>query len=436
MKPDLRRFFRACNPSKVLRLENAEDQKYYIDFSGVRGAEIIEELGETICLISPDYTCQLFTGHIGCGKSTELLRLKTQLEQEGFHVVYFESSQDLDMGDLDISDILLAIARRVSESLEVVKINLKGGYFNNLLQECVDFLKTPIDLSAEAELSLGIGKITAKAKESPQVRSQLRQYLEPKTESLLKAINQELLEPAEKALQQRSQAGLVVIVDNLDRVDNRPIALGKSLPEYLFVNRGEQLRSLHCHVVYTIPLVLMFSNEREALKNRLGGGTNPMVLPMVPVRKRDGSDSEAGLELLRQMVLARAFPEQLPQERLNLVTEVFDSPETLDRLCRVSGGHVRNLLNLLYTCLRKRKTLPIDSNRLEIVIREYANELTLAITPDEWELLEKVAQTKKVTGEDEYQTLLRSMFVFEYRNEQGYLWFDINPVLAEVHSFE
>ncbi|MGB7440777.1 MAG: ATP-binding protein [Coleofasciculaceae cyanobacterium] len=432
MEPDLRRFFRACNPSKVLSQENAEDQKYYIDFSGVRGTEIVEELGETIFLMSPDATCQLFTGHIGCGKSTELLRLKAELELKGFHVVYFESSQDLDMGDLDISDILLAIARRVSESLEAVKINLKGGYFTNLLQECVDFLKTPIDLEGEAELSFGIGKITAKAKESPQLRSQLRQYLEPKTESLLKAINRELLEPAEKVLQKRGKEGLVVIVDNLDRVDNRPIASGKTLPEYLFVNRGEQLCNLNCHVVYTIPLVLLFSNEREALKNRLGGGTNPMVLPMVPVRKRDGSDCEEGLQLLRQMVLARAFPNQIPEQRLNLITKVFDSPLTLDRLCRISGGHVRNLLNLLYTCLRKRKTLPIDENRLEIVIREYANELTLAITQEEWELLEQVKQTKKVTGEEEYQTLLRSMFVFEYRNQQGDLWFDINPVLAEV----
>ncbi|NER96890.1 MAG: AAA family ATPase [Symploca sp. SIO1B1] len=436
MKPDLRRFFRACNPSKVLRLENPEDQKYYINFSEVRGTEILEELGETICLMSPDYTCQLFTGHIGCGKSTELLRLKTQLEQEGFHVVYFESSQDLDMGDLDISDILLAIASRVIESLEEVNIHLQGGYFTKLLQECVDFLQTPINLEGKAELSFGIGKITAKVKESPQARSQLRQYLEPKTESLLKTINQELLEPAEKALQQRSQEGLVVIVDNLDRVYDRLHVSGKNLPEYLFVSRGEQLRNLHCHLVYSIPLVLMFSNEREALKNRLGGGTKPRILPMVPVSKRDSSDSEAGLELLQQMVLARAFPDQLPEERLNLVTEVFDSPATLERLCRVSGGHVRNLLSLLHFCLVKRKTLPIDRNRLEIVIREYANELTLAITPDEWELLEKVAQTKQVTGEEEYKTLLQSLFVFEYRNEQGDLWFDINPALAEVHSFQ
>ena len=62
-------------------------------------------------VFSPDEpTCELFTGHIGCGKSTELLRLKAELEQEGFHVVYFESSQDLEIGDVDITDIMLAIA--------------------------------------------------------------------------------------------------------------------------------------------------------------------------------------------------------------------------------------------------------------------------------------------------------------------------------------
>ncbi len=431
MKVDLRKFFQACNPSKVLRVENSEERKYYIDFSKVRGSEIIEELGQTIALMSPAPTCQLFTGHIGCGKSTELLRLKAELEKQGFHVVYFESSQDLDMGDVDLSDILLAITRQVKESLEAINISLESGYFTNLFQEFVQLLNTPIAID-HGELSWGIGKITLKAKESPKVRSQLRQYLEPQTENLLKAINQELLKPAKTELEKQGLQGLVVIVDNLDRVDNRLMISGKTLPEYLFIDRGDQLGSLNCHVVYTIPLVLMFSNEREALKQRLGGGTSPMVLPMVPVQLKDGSDCLEGLTLLRQMLLARAFPDLSSQERLNLIQEVFDSAETLDRLCRVSGGHVRNLLSLLYTCLRKRKALPITRDRLEIVIKEAGNELSLAVTINEWELLRRVAQSKKLTGEDEYQTLLRSMFVFEYRNERGELWFDLNPVLAEV----
>jgi hypothetical protein len=109
MAVDLREFFQATDPGKTLVVENPEDKKYYIDFSSVRGGEIIGKLKKKITFFSPDDpTCVLFTGHIGCGKSTELLRLKTELEQEGFHVVYFESSEDLEMADVDISDVMLA----------------------------------------------------------------------------------------------------------------------------------------------------------------------------------------------------------------------------------------------------------------------------------------------------------------------------------------
>ncbi|PLZ62855.1 ATP-binding protein, partial [Fischerella thermalis] len=430
---NLQRFYQACNPSKTLVMGDAADRQYYIDFSDVRGCKIVEELQRTIVRISPDDpTCQLFTGHIGCGKSTELQRLKTELELAGFHVVYFESSQDLDMADIDVSDILLSIARQVSTSLEAINIKEKSGYFSNLFREIGDFLQTPIELSAEAELSLGIAKISAKTKDSPQLRNQLRQYLEPRTNSILQAINEELLDKAVQQLKQRGQKGLVVIVDNLDRVDMRPLASGRSLPEYLFIDRGEQLRRLKCHVVYTIPLALIFSNEYETLKNRLGGGIAPKVLPMVLVRQRDGSDYEPGISLLRQLVLTRAFPEVPWNTRLSLITELFDHPQTLDRLCRISGGHIRNLLGLLYSCLQ-RQDPPFSQSCLEAVIKDYRDDLLLAIDEHVWELLLEVVNQQSVKGESDYQILLRSMFVFEYRDTTG-RWFGISPALAETEK--
>lgn len=120
---DLQKFYRATNPSITLSIAKAEDRKYYIDFASVRGGDIIGKLKKKIALLSPDDpTCVLFTGHIGCGKSTELLRLKQELEDEKFHVVYFESSEDLEMTDVDIGDVLLAIARRISQSLDQLEI--------------------------------------------------------------------------------------------------------------------------------------------------------------------------------------------------------------------------------------------------------------------------------------------------------------------------
>jgi hypothetical protein len=138
MTVDLQTFFRATNPGKTLAIENPEDRKYYIDFSSVRGGKIIEELKDNIAgPLADETTCVLFTGHIGCGKSTELLRLKAELEQAGFHVVYFESSEDLEMADVDIADVLLAIARRVSQSLDSIKIKEPRG----LLSCCKQRLK-------------------------------------------------------------------------------------------------------------------------------------------------------------------------------------------------------------------------------------------------------------------------------------------------------
>ena len=429
MKLDLSKFYKACNPSRALVANKADDQKFYIDFAPVRGSNIIRELERTITLLSPEEaTCQLFTGHIGCGKSTELMCLKNHLEQQRFHVVYFESSQDLDMADIDITDILLAIARQVSASLESIGIRLKPGYFTNLFTEVVDLLQTPIELGTEAELSIGIGKITAKTKESPKIRNQLRQYLEPRTNSILDSINQELFGRSIEELKKRGQKGLVVLVDNLDRVNNAPKTAGRTQPEYLFVDRGEQLKGLNCHLVYTIPLVLVFSNDLGRLTNRFG--VDPKVLPMVPVHYQDGSRHETGIGLLKQMILARAFPEFSFEERLELVEKIFDAPETLDRLCQISGGHVRGLLMLLYRCLQ-RQDPPVTRDCLETVIKQRRNELLLAITDDEWELLRQVVQTKAIRGETNYQGLLRSLFVFEYRDAEG-CWFDINPILADA----
>ncbi|HYX18354.1 MAG TPA: P-loop NTPase fold protein [Nostoc sp.] len=432
---DLERFYQACNPSRPLIIGNASDRRYYIDFAAVRGGKIIEALQRTIARISPDVpTCQLFTGHLGCGKSTELLRLKAELEVEQFHVVYFESTHVLEMADVDVTDILLAIAGQVSESLEAMKIRLKPTYFTKLFGELVDFLQTPIDLGVEAELSVGIGKITAKTKESPQLRRRLRDYLEPRTANILQSINQELLERATKELKTRGKKGLVVIVDNLDRVAIRPLPSGRSLPEYLFIERGEQLRKLNCHVVYTIPLALTFSNDSAELQHRLGGGVAPKILPMIPVRLRSGEIFTQGLAMMQQMVLARAFPDILPSDRLGLITEVFDSRETLDRLCLISGGHVRDLLGLLFDCLREQDP-PFERNCVELVIQRQRDYRANAIDPHEWELIFQVVQQQRVRGDIQYHALLRSLFVFEYRDHQG-AWFAVNPVLAETEKFK
>ncbi|MGF1493174.1 MAG: ATP-binding protein [Microcoleaceae cyanobacterium] len=441
------------NPSKTLNYGDLEERQYYIDFTEVRGNNLIKQLKRTITWSDTKQTCQLFTGHIGCGKSTELLRLKSELEDEGFHVVFFASSKSLDMADVDISDILLAIAFQVSRSLEEAGIHLQPTRFQNFLQGATDLLNSrvtgfklqppkvagiemgEVGITEDADqysLSLGIGEITTRAKDSRDVRSLLREYTEPRVSLILEAMNKDLLEPAQEQLQRQHKSGLVVIVDNLDRIDNRVRTPGRTTSEYLFVDRGEQLNQLKCHVVYTIPLVLKFSGELGRLTNRFG--QDPYLLPMVRIQERDGRPCEAGVDRLRQMILIRAFPDSEPEKRLKLATVIFDQMETLDRLCMISGGHVRNLLVLLHSCLRQDEP-PFSRTLIEEVINQRRNDLVNAISPQEWKLLYQVLQNKAVQGEDSYQDLIKSLFVFEYRDDNG-SWFDVNPILLEARQLQ
>jgi len=435
---EFKRFFKACNPNKTLNFSNPDDRQYYIDFAEVRGGEVINQMGDTIALEAPDPTRQLFTGHIGCGKSTELSRLAANLRAEDFVVISFDSSDELDMGDVDISDILLAIAHQVAKWMQQQQIRVKAGYLSNLVKEAMELLQTPIAVDFEAEASLGIGpfslgKVTAKTKESPQARSQLRQSLEFRTDGLIRAINEELLAPVHRILADRGQAGLVIIIDGLDRIQTNEITPGKTWAEQIFVTRGNQLSGLNCHVVYTIPLALMFSNAYQELMQRLGGGNAPTALPMVPVQHKDGRPDRTGLAQLRQMVLARAFPDLSEADRLERVETLFEhGMADLDYLCCQSGGHARNLMSLLFSCLQKqRRQLPITRANLNQSVQEMRDDLRLAVEPEEWAMLKQVHQTQVVVGEAQHQTLLHSLFVFEYRTEAEGRWFMVNPLLRD-----
>jgi len=456
MTADLKAFYRAANPSKTLDVTKEEDKKYYIDFSPVRGGQIIKELENAITW-ADEPTCQLFTGHVGCGKSTELLRLKAQLEEEQYHVVYFDSSADMEMSDVDVSDILLVIARWIDKSLtETEQIRPpKTAKFQEVFQGMVSLLQREVDLSIEATVpggkvnfdstkgfaleAMGIGKITAKLKDSPELRSKLRGILDKQTDRVIDAINQELIAPGVAQLQQKGKKGLVIIVDSLDKIEQKPKPWGRPQHEYLFIDRAEQLKALKCHVIYTMPLSLRFSNDfTGSLMQKF---SPPKVLPMVPIQHKDGRRHEEGIELLQRMILSRAFPDLNINQTVGNGTakfsaqliEVFGDFDTLERLCYASGGHIRVLLRLLQEWIMRQRVLPLGRTVLEEVIAASRNNQLAAIEEHEWSLLRQVKQQRRVTGADGYQTLLRSLFVYEYC-DQGSFWNDVNPILKEAEE--
>jgi hypothetical protein len=314
--PDINDFYNACDVIEPLDPQKPEEYKYYMDFASVRGGQIIEGLKNRI-QVSQRPTYQLFTGHSGCGKSTELFRLKDELNRNNF-VVYVDALNEVDILDLKVNDLLLGIAHQISEqTLKNSPENKKETYFNKfqkIFRQVAETLNTRIEIT-EIGLSLGLATITAQLRDSSgnsELRNTLRARLGVATPLIIQAINEELISTI-KNLENQAKNRLIVIVDNLDK-------LSPSVAEYLFLHQGQLLRQLECDMVFTFPLALSFSNIFLLLRAQF---TDQYTLPMVPICLEDGSPHEQGIKLLRQMVLKRAFP--------NFNFPNFEEPELTKR---------------------------------------------------------------------------------------------------------
>jgi signal recognition particle GTPase len=93
---------------KMGPLDNKDEQeKFYVETYGARNAEEHDRTVKTLLSIqaSGNKPCHiLFSGHLGCGKSTELWRLFYKLEEANFLVGMGNCEDNLDMTMLKHTD--------------------------------------------------------------------------------------------------------------------------------------------------------------------------------------------------------------------------------------------------------------------------------------------------------------------------------------------
>lgn len=169
---------------------------------------------------------------------------------------------------------------------------------------------------------------------------------------MIKALN-EFIQDAKKHLPKASNQ-LAAIVDNLDRMVLIPKDNGRSNHEEIFLDRSGQLKALGCHLIYTVPDSMVYSNRATDLRDIYG---ELQTLPMIMVQTQDGAIHLPGINKIKELIAKRV--EQVVAN-LSLETELYDSPETLEALCRMSGGHVRNLLLLIQSAIDETDKLPIS----------------------------------------------------------------------------
>lgn len=426
------RLFRSCEPGVAL----APDDPRYVNCDDVRGENVVRLIERSLRRADPARPeVKLFAGHRGVGKTSELYRLKGQLEQANggapFLVVYMDVSVSLDVNDLDFPDLLVFTAGEVQKQLADAGIPGFGAVTTSL-RRVWDDIKTLLGSEVtikEGEVDLGFTRLTLELKNRPNRRSILRDAIERQSTSLLDAIN-DLLEAARVALRGSGREALVVIIDGLDKLVRRPLDDGTSnTHERLFIDRSEQLASLDAHTIYTVPISLIYSARCAQLEQTFGEHNVPV--PMIRLRGADRdtvSPETRGMRRMRDIVEARCRHAQLGMDA------VFDAPATVDYLCEMSGGHPRHLMMFVQAACNSVDALPLTRRAAEQAVRHYANSLLREVPDEAWpKLVAFDAPRDHIPKDDLHQQMLFLLYIFEYMN--GAPWYEVNPVIRTLDRF-
>ncbi|MCS6843903.1 MAG: AAA family ATPase [Caldilineales bacterium] len=430
----LKDVFNAVDPTLPL----PSGDRRYVDCTEVRGNEdVVSQMFRIIWWTDKPATAQLFTGHRGCGKSTELFRLRQRLQDAGYAVIYFEADEIIDVEDIVYSDVLVAIARQVYHGLLELQVPLPEELLNDVFAwfaEVVYEQKNVREFQAALAAEFGFGlpqvltplaqlmaKITGQLRTGVESRKEIRRKLDPQIAQLIDRINL-LIQTGTAALRGQGKQGLVIMVDNLDRIPFRKLDETRNNHDALYIEHGEQLRSLRCHLIYTVPIAILYSPRAKILTNIF---PDCLTLPMIKVSTQDNQPWPAGLAKMRQILA----------ERIELDT-VFEE-QALDLLCAESGGHPRILMTLVrYACqyATNREVRPIDANAAERAIGRLTSEYSRSIPEEHFPALAAVFKTKRCKNDDDHRLMLHNLSVLEYMNGLE-PWHDVHPSVRRLSKF-
>jgi hypothetical protein len=416
----------------ALTIENFSD--FYVQADHTRGEKPVSTIKRILTAHPLESKHILFTGFRGCGKSTELIRLQKDLF-DNFMVINFSVRRELDSNSFSHTELLIAtmkqlFSKAVEENLDIDENVLKPIENWNIVKSLVE--SNSEGYSGEAESGGSIGaklpwlleiftKLTAKAKLENSYREELKKEVQPNVTDLISSCN--ILIREIKILLEEKHKGLLVIIEDLDKID---LAVG----EDLFLRYSERLVSLQINTIYTFPIALRNHENAQAIFNKFEGLEE---LPMIKTNLKDGKPMQEGRELLKGIVAKR------------MSLDLFESEEILTQFIKYSGGVIWDLFRSLRDAMsnalnwgrdkiseddwQKAYFAAIKNYRPMIAERNRNGQLIKV--DDYYTIMTNLAKSSDKQPEFTTATMdLRQNLCILGYNTEG--WYDVHPIMKDI----
>lgn len=406
----------------------------FVDTSKARGDFNLKRLYRNLHIDDKGYLQQpprkqyvLFTGHRGCGKSTELLRVTKYLHDANrYYVIHLDCLKRLDVNNLKYSDVLLALAAELLRKLdEENNISLASVHFTRLenwfTERVETYTKTKqmaMEIKAGVKVKTGLPwlvnvftELTSKINIGSTYREDLRKVVRNSFSEFAEIFNQ-LIRAAEIHISEQNLGQRILFtIDGTDRLNSDDAPL-------FFVEDVHQLTQIESLFIYCAPIHLLHVN------NQLSAHYSQIFrLPMLKIRDKENKVLKENCQVMREMISKRV-PEYL-----------FDNAETIDYLIYYSGGHLRDLIRLLNISINFADEEKIDKSAAEKSVKQVAHEYRHVIRSEDYALLVEIDQNPEYpddyTGETT-SNMLYNLVLLEYND---YFW-KSHPVIETLSAYQ
>jgi hypothetical protein len=433
---DVTALYRELDPLRPLR---GDEDALYVDWQrqlDPDGRDAKSRLVQTFRRnASPERPItRLLTGHRGCGKTTELNRVRDALSSdEGGSRVFVSmlfADEWLDLEDVQPEDLVLQIVRQLVNDLSAAGVALGEQKLKSLFGSLWERVKSA--RLETAEIGLDPLKFSFKVEHFPTARGEFRSILRQQLPKVFDLVNRELLPAAREQLARKGFDDVLLIVDDLDRIPQRVLLAGGVTNHHsLFLDGSAGLRAISCSLLLTVPIELAYSPAQARLRDVYGGAVE--TVPLLPIVDRAGAPIAAGQDALIEIVGRRARQAfgTAQSPAADCAARIFFDEPLLRRVVQLSGGHLRSLLVIVSQLLDWIDELPVGAGTVDRYATETARDFARALFPPDRELLRQVAAEGASSEDPRFFELLRSMYVFAYRGEGGD-WYGLNPMLREI----
>ena len=359
---------------------------------------------------------RLFSGYRGAGKSTELRRLKRQLEESG-HLVFLCDMEDyLNLSTpVGVSDFLMAVAGSFDDAIRAEHAlgSLKSYW------EALEGLLTGLKVERVSVSAVGF---KASLKGDPTFKERLQKGMAGRLGALVADVREFCASrvAALRAHTNQPDGKVVLLLDSVEHIRG-VFAIAEAVQrsvETLFAGHAAELRIPDMHVVYTVPPYL---KVRDPHLGELYDGLE--VLPSFKLHEQDGTPVEPAYRAFEQVVDKRGdWRRLLGQDR-----------SVLHHLIRSSGGHLRHLLRLLANIALRTRTLPAPEGAVAAAIGQRKAQF-LPIPHDDARWLAAIGQTHQVEPQSPRETPSLSRFLDTHLvlcDRDGSEWYDVHPLIKE-----